>query len=140
MTATMHAEIVSAENALFSGLATMIVVSGSQGNLGIVPGHTPLLTTLKPGQIRIIKENDEEEILYVEGGMLEVQPTVVTILADTAFRAVDLDEAKAVQAKEEAEKMLSEHKNDIDHSKATSELVRAMAQIRAIQMLKNKRK
>ncbi len=133
---TMQLDIVSAESEIFSGKVKALIATGSAGELGIYPGHTALLTSLKPGQIRAILENDEEEIFYMSGGMLEVQPEVVTVLADTAVRAADLDEAAALAAKEEAEKTITEHKAGVEYSRALSELAEAAAQLRAIEMLR----
>lgn len=104
---TVHCDVVSAETKIYSGLVEMLIAAGSEGDLGIAPGHTPLLTQLKPGPIRIIKQGGEEEILYVSGGYLEVQPNLVTLLADTAVRAKDVDEAAAIEAQREAEKALA---------------------------------
>src|SRR5579871_1871845 len=107
MAMTMHLDIVSAEASIFSGRAEMVIASGAMGELGVLPGHTPLLTSLKPGVIRAILQGGKEEVFYVKGGILEVQPKIVTVLADTALRAVDLDEAAALEAKQRAEKRLS---------------------------------
>lgn len=134
----MQIEIVSAEKAIFSGEATHIIATGSLGELGIYPGHTQLLTALKPGPVRIVKPNDEDEILYISGGILEVQPQLVSILADTAIRASDLDEMAALEAKEHAEKILSDKQADIDYAKATAELAQAVAQLQVISKLKKK--
>ncbi|AIT62423.1 ATP synthase epsilon chain [Coxiella burnetii str. Namibia] len=136
----MQLEIVSAEAAIFSGKVEMIVVTGGMGELGIYPGHRQLLTSLKPGQIKAILEGGKEEVFYMSGGMLEVQPEIVTILADTALRAVDLDEAAAISAKEEAERRLAKQKAGIEYSKAMTELAEAAAQLRAIQMLRKSAK
>lgn len=139
-TVTLRLDIVSAEREIFSGEAEMIFVTGALGELGIAPGHAPLLTSLKPGNVRAILPNKEEEIFYVSSGMLEVQPFVVTVLADTVVRAHDIDEKAALEAKERAEKMLSEKISQIDFAKATAELAEAIAQIRAIQRLKKRLK
>jgi F-type H+-transporting ATPase subunit epsilon len=138
MTKTMQIEIVSAEVSIFSGEATHIVVSGLLGELGIYPGHTQLLTALKPGPVRIVKPDGEDEILYISGGILEVQPQLVSILADTAIRAADLDELAALEAKEHAERILSDKQADIDYAKATAELAQAVAQLQVISKLKKK--
>jgi len=139
MAMTMHVDVVSAEEEIFSGPATMLFAPGAMGDLGIMPRHAPLLTRIKPGEVRIITEQGAEEIvLYVSGGMLEVQPEAVTILADTAQRASDIDEAAALEAKERAEKLLSDQKDDIDYAAASAELAEAMAQLQAIQRLKKK--
>lgn len=138
MTKTMQIEIVSAEVSIFSGEATHIIVTGLLGELGIYPGHTQLLTALKPGPVRIIKPDGEDEILYISGGILEVQPQLVSILADTAIRAADLDELASLAAKEHAERILSDKQADIDYAKATAELAQAVAQLQVISKLKKK--
>jgi F-type H+-transporting ATPase subunit epsilon len=138
--ATLRVDIVSAENEIFSGQAEMVFVTGDLGELGIAPGHAPLLTAMKPGNVRIVLPTKEEEIFYVSGGMLEVQPYVVTVLSDTVLRAHDIDEAAALHAKEQAEKTLSSKVSEIDFAKASSELAEAMAQIRAVQKLKKQLK
>ncbi len=138
MIKTMQIEIVSAEVAIFSGEAAHIVVTGLLGELGIYPGHTQLLTALKPGAVRIVKPDGEDEILYISGGILEVQPQIVSILADTAIRAADLDELAALEAKEHAEKVLNDKQADIDYAKATAELAQAVAQLQVISKLKKK--
>lgn len=138
MIKTIQVEIVSAETEIFSGQAMHIVVMGFLGELGIYPGHTQLLTALKPGPVRLVKSEGEEEVLYISGGILEVQPTLVTLLADTAVRAVDLDEMAAIEAKQRAEHLLSDKQADIDYAKATAELAQAVAQLQAIAKLKKK--
>jgi len=138
MTKTMKIEIVSAEVSIFLGEATHVVVTGLLGELGIYPGHTQLLTALKPGPVRIVKPDGEDEILYISGGILEVQPQLVSILADTAIRAADLDELAALEAKEHAERILSDKQADIDYAKATAELAQAVAQLQVISKLKKK--
>lgn len=134
----MRLEIVSAEQSLFSGEVSFVTVSGRMGELGISPGHTALLTDLKPGQISAVLEGGKQEFFYISGGMLEVQPKVVTVLADTALRAADLDEAAAEAAKEHAEKVLQDKSAGIEYSRALSELAEALAQLRAIKLLRNK--
>lgn len=134
---TFHLDIVSAEAPIFSGRVEKISVTGKVGELGIFPGHTPLLTSLKPGFIRLTQQG-EEQIFYISGGMLEVQPTVVTLLADTALRADHLDEAAAIQAKEHAEKRLAEKASEFEYGQAMGELAEAAAQLRAIQELRKK--
>lgn len=137
----MMLDIVSAEAQLFTGNVKQLIVTGSAGELGIFPGHTALLTSIKSGQIRATLENDNEEFFYISGGMLEVQPDIVTVLADTAVRATDLDEVAAKAAKQRAEKIISEQKAGLEYSRALAELSEALAQIRTIQMLrKYKRK
>ena len=133
MAITTHLDIVSAEREIFSGLAEMVVATGVLGEIGISPGHAPLLTLLKPGEIRVTKQGGEEVIFYVSGGMLEVQPSCVTILADAVERADNLDEAAALAAKARAEEAIANKGAEIDYSVASAELARAVAQIRAIQ-------
>ena len=140
MTAILRLDITSAEREIFSGEAEMVFVTGEMGELGIAPGHTPLLTPLKSGNVRAILPNKQEEVFYISGGMLEVQPYIVTVLADTALRAHDIDESAALAAKERAEKMLTERSSDIDLARATAELTEAIAQIRAVQKLKKQAK
>jgi F-type H+-transporting ATPase subunit epsilon len=137
---TVHCDIVSAENEIFSGLVEMVIAHGAMGDLGVCPGHAPLLTQLKAGPVRVIKQNGEEEVYYVSGGMLEVQPNVVTVLADTALRADDVNEAAAQQAIEDARKALNNQQGDIDYSTAAAQLAEAAAQLRTIQQLKRKLK
>lgn len=127
-----HLDIVSAEKSIFSGQAEMVVATGVMGEVGIVPGHAPLLTLLKPGEIRVTKRGGEEEIFYISGGMLEVQAHCVTVLADTAERADNLDESAALEAKQRAEEAIANKESDFDYSVAAAELARAAAQIRAI--------
>ena len=134
---TMHVDIVSAEKEIFSGLAEMLVATLVTGEVGILPRHTPLLARMKPGEVRV-KTPTEELSFYVSGGMLEVQPHVVTVLADTALRAKDIDEAAALKAKERAEEALRNRKTDIDYAKALAELAEAIAQLRAIQKLRER--
>jgi len=136
--ATLHLDIVSAEQQIFSGEVEMIFVTGEMGELGIAPGHSQLLTTLRPGYVRTIASNREEEVFYISGGMLEVQPYIVSVLADTAMRAADIDETAALLAKENAEKALSGKIAAIDIAKATAELAEITAQIRAVQHLKKR--
>ena len=133
---TLRLDIVSAEQEIFSGEAEMVFVTGEMGELGIAPGHTPLLTKLKPGDVRAILPNQQEEVFYISSGMLEVQPYIVTVLADTALRAADIDEKAALEAKENAEKRLSEKITDMDFAKATAELAEAIAQIHTLRKLK----
>lgn len=133
---TLRLDIVSAEQEIFSGEAEMVFVTGIMGELGIAPGHTPLLTKLKPGDVRAILPNQQEEVFYISSGMLEVQPYIVTVLADTALRATDIDEKAALEAKENAEKRLSEKITDMDFAKATAELAEAIAQLHTLRKLK----
>jgi F-type H+-transporting ATPase subunit epsilon len=139
MAMTLHVDIVSAEAEIFSGTVTMVFAPAEMGEVGIAPRHAPLLTRLKPGEIRVQQADGSEQSFFVSGGMLEVQPHVVTVLADTAIRAHDLDEAAALQAKERAERMLADRHADIDYAKAQAELAQSIAQLRAIQKLRNKR-
>lgn len=137
MASTLQVDVVSAEKEVFSGLAHFVALPGESGELGILPGHTPLITRIKPGAVRIELANGTEELVFVAGGILEVQPSGVTVLADTAIRGDDLDEARALEAKARAEKVLSENKSDIDYARAQSELQVAVAQIAALhKMLK----
>ena len=139
MASTIHVDIVSAEGQIFSGEASMVFVPGSQGELGIYPRHAPLLTTLKAGEVRVQTEGHEEQSFYVGGGALEVQPHLVTVLADTAARARDLDEAQAEAAKQRAEEALKGRGDKIDLAEAQAELARAVAQLRAIERLRKRR-
>ena len=140
MAKTFHVDIVSAEQAIFSGEATLLVAPGEGGELGILPEHMPLLSRIKPGTLRIQKaEGGEEEVIYVSGGMMEVQPDVVTVLADTSVRAHDLDEAKALEAKRLAEEAISNRTGAMEHAKALSELAEAVAQLQAIRKLRTRK-
>jgi F-type H+-transporting ATPase subunit epsilon len=138
MAMTVHCDIVSAEQSLFSGLVELVVASGSQGELGIAFGHAPLLTDLKPGPVRVINQEGEEEIYYLSGGFLEVQPNTISILADTALRADDLDEAAALEAKQQAEQDMANQSGEFDYSRAASQLAAAAAQLRTIEQLRKK--
>ena len=138
MAITVHCDIVSADEALFSGLVEMVVATGSLGELGVTPGHAPLLSDLRPGPVRLIKEDGEEEIYYLSGGFLEVQPNTISILADTALRADDLDEAAALEAKQQAEHDISNQSGEFDYSRAASQLAAAAAQLRTIEQLRKK--
>lgn len=139
MALTIHCDIVSAEEEIFSGLVELVVAAGSEGDLGIGWGHAPLLTSLEPGPIRLIKQNGTEQVYYVSGGYLEVQPDSVTVLADTALRASDMDEAAATAAKQEAEKALLHQSEEMDYSKAAAQLAEAAAQLRTLQAIRKKR-
>jgi len=138
MAMTVHVDIVSAEAEIFSGQANMVFAPGEMGELGIAPRHTPLLTRLKPGEVRIQLEGKEELAFFVSGGMLEVQPHVVTVLADTAIRAADIDEAAALKARDRAEKAMADKKSEFDYAKAQAEFAEAAAQLRTIQKLREK--
>jgi F-type H+-transporting ATPase subunit epsilon len=134
--ATIHVDIVSAEGEIFRGDATMVFAPASMGELGIAPRHAPLLTTLKPGEIRVQTADGQEQFFYVSGGAMEVQPHLVTVLADTAIRAKDLDEAAAAQAKERAEDALRNSKDAITAAQAQAELIQAAAQYKMIERLR----
>ncbi|HLW26065.1 MAG TPA: F0F1 ATP synthase subunit epsilon [Steroidobacteraceae bacterium] len=138
MAETIHVDIVSAEGEIFAGEATQVFLPGSQGELGIYPRHAPLLTTLKPGVVRVHSEGQEEQVFYVGGGALEVQPHLVTVLADTAARARDLDESAAQAAKQQAEDALRSRSDKIDLAEAQAELARMVAQLKAIERLRKK--
>jgi F-type H+-transporting ATPase subunit epsilon len=137
---TIRCEIVSAEAEIFRGTATLVVASGDDGELGIAPRHAPLITRLRPGQVRVITESGEEQFFYVSGGILEVQPQVVTVLADTAIRAKDLDESAANQAKEQAERLLANRTDAVEVAQAQVELAQAIAQLQAIERLRKQAK
>ena len=135
---TIHVDIVSAEEEIYSGLAEMVFAPGVLGELGIAPRHAPLVSQLKPGEVRV-KTDKEELSFYISGGILEVQPHLVTVLSDTAIRAADLDEAKALEAKKRAEEALADRASDIDFAKAQAELAEAAAQLQAISRLRKTR-
>lgn len=139
MAMTVHVDVVSAEEQIFSGLAEFVVLPGEAGELGILPGHVPLMTRIKPGAVRLkLPDQADEELVFVAGGMLEVQPNQVTVLADTAIRGKDLDEAKALEAKKMAEEMLANKSATLDYAKAQAELAEAIAQLAAIQKLRKR--
>ena len=138
MAMTLHVDIVSAEAEIFSGTATMVFAPAEMGEVGIAPRHAPLVTRLKPGEIRVQTQEGDELSFFVSGGLLEVQPHIVTVLSDTAIRAADLDEAQALEARDRAEKMLADKTADIDYAKAQSELAQSMAQLAAIKKLRQK--
>ena len=135
---TIHVDVVSAEEAIFSGEAKFVALPGEAGELGIYPKHAPLITRIKPGAVRILKDDDTEEFVFVAGGILEIQPNVITVLADTAIRGHDLDEAKASEALKAAEEARANAKTEIDFAKATSEFAIMAAQIAAIRKLRGK--
>ena len=139
MAKKIHVDIVSAEQAIFSGEAEMVIAPGEGGELGILPEHTPLLTRIKPGTVRIQNDNKDDEVIYVSGGMMEVQPDRVTVLADTSVRAHDLDEAKAMEAERVAREALSNRTGALEVAKAQAELAEAAAQLAAIRKLRGKR-
>ena len=138
MAMTIQCDIVSAEREIFSGLVEMVITTGSLGEVGIAYGHAPLLTGIKPGPVRLIKQGGTEEIYFVSGGFLEVQPYHVTVLADTALRADDKDEAAALEAQQLAQQQLSEQSNEIDFQRAAAQLAEAAAQLRTLQAIKRK--
>ncbi|AUM01113.1 F0F1 ATP synthase subunit epsilon [Zoogloeaceae bacteirum Par-f-2] len=139
MAMTVHVDIVSAEEQIFSGLAEFVALPGEAGELGILPGHMPLMTRIKPGAVRVKVPNQaEDELVFVAGGILEVQPGLVTVLADTAIRGRDLDEAKALEAKRKAEEAMANQTSQLDYAKAQAELAEAIAQLAAIQKLRKR--
>ncbi|POR49773.1 ATP synthase F1 subcomplex epsilon subunit [Paraburkholderia eburnea] len=136
MAATIKVDVVSAEESIFDGQAKFIALPGEAGELGILPGHTPLITRIRPGAVRIVAEDDKEEFVFVAGGILEVQPGAVTVLADTAIRGKDLDEAKAGEARKRAEEALQNAGSNLEYATAQAELAYAVAQLAAIQRLR----
>ena len=138
MAMTTHLDVVSAENMIFSGRVESIQVSGSEGELGVNPGHAPLLTALKPGVVRIVKQHGEEVVIYIAGGILEIQPSSITVLADVAARAEDLDASAAEDAKRQAEEHIANPGADFDYAEAAADLARAIAQLKAIKSLRGK--
>lgn len=139
MALTVHVDVVSAEEQIFSGLAEFVVLPGEVGELGIYPGHMPLMTRIKPGAVRLkLQGQEREELIFVAGGILEVQPGLVTVLADTAIRGPDLDEAKAMEAKKKSEEALVNRSSEMDYARAQAELAEAVAQLQAIQRLRKK--
>ena len=136
MAMTVHVDIVSAEEQIFSGLAEFVALPGEAGELGILPGHMPLMTRIKPGAVRVKLQDGKEELIFVAGGILEVQPGLVTVLADTAIRGKDLDEAKAIEAKKKAEEAMSSRESALDYARTQAELLEAVAQLAAIQKLR----
>lgn len=139
MAMTMHVNIVSAENEIYSGTVTEVYAPAEAGEVGIMPRHTQMLSTLKPGVVRIVTQDGEEESFYVSGGILEVQPHIVTVLSDTALRAVDIDESAALEAKTRAEVAMKDKASDMDYAKAKSELIEAVAQIEALKKIRKKK-
>lgn len=138
MADTIKVDIVSAEQSIFTGEAAMVFAPAIMGEVGIAPRHTPLLTKLGPGEVRLKLPDGKEDAYYVSGGILEVQPHIVTVLSDTALRAHDIDEAAALKAKEEAEKALHDRESDIDYAKAQAELAEAVAQLQTLRRLRNR--
>ncbi|MDH5765447.1 MAG: F0F1 ATP synthase subunit epsilon [Gammaproteobacteria bacterium] len=139
MAMTIHVDIVSAEKEIWSGPATMVFAPGEMGELGIAPRHTPLLTRLKPGEVRVQDQQGDEESYFISGGILEIQPHVVTVLADTAIRAEDLDEAAALKAKQDAEEAMDDRKSDMDYAKAKAELAEAAAMMETIKKVRGRK-
>jgi len=139
MAVSVHIDVVSAEESIFSGLTEFAVLPGEVGELGIMPGHTALITRIKPGAVRLkIPQQEQEELIFVAGGILEVQPNLITVLADTAIRGKDLDEAKALEAKRRAEEAMADKSAEMDYARAQAELAQAIAQLAAIQKLRHK--
>ncbi len=136
---TFHLDVVSAEKMLFSGRVESFQVTGCEGDLGVYYGHAPLLTRIEPGMVRIVKQHGHEEVIYVSGGMVEVQPYSTTVLADTAIRGEDLDAAKAEEAKRKATEVIHGQHGDMDYARAASELAKAVAQLRVIELTKKHR-
>ena len=139
MAMTIHLDIVSAEQQIWSGPATMVFAPGELGELGIAPRHTPLLTRLKPGEIRVRDEHNNEESFFISGGILEIQPHIVTVLSDTAIRADDIDEAAALEAKQRAEEAMADQKSDMDFARAKAELAEAAALVETIKKVRSRR-
>lgn len=139
MAMTIHLDVVSAEESIFSGLAEFVAAPAKMGELGIYPRHAPLITNIKAGALRVkVPDQAEEVLIFVSGGILEVQPGVITVLADTAIRGADLDQAKAEEAKRAAEEAMKNHDSDMDYAKAQAELAEAVAQLQAIERLRKK--
>lgn len=138
--ATMQVEIVSAEEDIFSGEAELVIAPAEMGDVGVMPQHTPLITRLRPGEVRLQTQGEEERFYFVSGGILEVQPHVVTVLADTAIRAKDLDEAQAREAKQRAEEALADRQSDMDYATAQARLVEAAAQLRMLEDIRRRRR
>ncbi len=139
MAMTMHVDIVSAEVEIFSGTITELYAPAEMGEVGIMPRHAPLLTKMKPGEVRVVDQHGETQSFFVNGGILEVQPHVVTVLSDTAVRAADLDEAAALEAKAKAEAAMADKKTDYDYARAKAELIEAVAQIETINKLRKRK-
>lgn len=139
MAMTMHVNIVSAENEIYSGTVTEVYAPAEAGEVGIMPRHTQMLSTLKPGVVRVVTQEGTEESFYVSGGILEVQPHVVTVLSDTALRAADINESAALEAKTRAESAMKDRASDMDYAKAKSELIEAVAQIEALKKIRRKK-
>ncbi len=139
MSMTMHVNIVSAEKEIYSGTVTQVFAPAEMGEVGVMPRHAPMLSTLKAGIVRVLPQEGEEQTFYVSGGILEIQPHVVTILSDTALRAADIDESAALEAKARSEATMKEKASDMDYAKAKSELIEAVAQIEALKKIRKKK-
>ena len=139
MAMTIHVDVVSAEESIFSGLAEFVVLPGEAGELGILPGHMPLMTRIKPGAVRIKRQDGSEEVIFVASGLLEVQPGLITVLADTAIRGDDLDEARALEARKAAQEAMVNRASSMDYGRAQAELAEAAAQLAAIDRLRKRR-
>lgn len=139
MAMTMHVNIVSAENEIYSGTVTQVFAPAEMGEVGVMPRHAPMLSTLKPGEVRVVAQNGEEQSFFVSGGILEIQPHIVTILSDTAMRASDIDEAAAMEAKARAEAAMKDRASEMDYAKAKAELLEAVAQIETLKKLRKKK-
>lgn len=139
MAMTIHVDVVSAEESIFSGLAEFVVLPGEAGELGILPGHMPLMTRIKPGAVRIKRQDGSEEVIFVASGLLEVQPGLITVLADTAIRGADLDEARALEARKAASEAMANRASAMDYGRAQAELAEATAQLAAIDRLRKRR-
>lgn len=139
MAMTMHINIVSAENEIYSGTVTQVFAPAEMGEVGIMPRHAPMLSTLNPGIVRVISQEGEEQTFFVSGGILEIQPHVVTILSDTALRAADIDESAALEAKARAEAAMKDKASEMDYARAKTELIEAVAQIEALKKLRKKK-
>lgn len=138
MTATIHVDIVSAEHEIFSGLAEMLFAPAELGEVGIAPGHAPYISKLNPGEVRVKISKGESQPFFISGGMIEVQPRLITILADTAIRAKDIDETAALEARTKAEEALADKSGEIDYSKAQAELAQAIMQLRTLERLRKR--
>ncbi len=136
---TIHVDVVSAEESIFSGLAEFVVLPGEAGELGIMPGHMPLMTRIKPGAVRIKRQDGTEELIFVASGLLEVQPGLITVLADTAIRGHDLDEARALESRKAAQEAMANRASTMDYGRAQAELAEAAAQLAAIDRLRKRR-
>jgi F-type H+-transporting ATPase subunit epsilon len=139
MAMTMHVNIVSAEQEIYSGTVTQVFAPAEMGEVGIFPRHAPMLSTLKAGVVRIVSQEGDEQSFFVSGGILEIQPHIVTILSDTALRAADIDESAALEAKNRAEAAMHDKASDMDYAKAKAELIEAVAQIEALRKLRKKK-